>query len=325
MKRTRIVAGLALVLVLVGIVASGFVSVAPGEVAVVRRLGRVVGPPWGPGLHWRLPLGIDRVDRIATDAVRRITVGQAAPASADREPSAGEFLTGDLNLLRVEATLQYRVSDPIAVAIQGERADELLPSAAEAALSRALGRRGIDAALRSDRLRIAQETREDLQAIADSHDLGLRILGVSLTDARPPSEVAADFAEAQAAESRRDDRIQVARAHEAVQHATATALGGAIRESARAEAGRTLLAARAEADRFLVLLAEANKAPDLTLRRIYIESIQAMLAKVRRKLVLPPGQVPDLTVLGRFAPTVPDTPVTKSDLASPRSPTGRRE
>lgn len=325
MKRTRTVAVSALLVVLVGIFGSGFVSVAPGEVAVVRRVGRVVGPPWGPGLHWRLPLGIDRVDRIATDAVRRLTIGQAAPASADREPSAGEFLTGDLNLLRVEATLQYRVSDPVAVAIQGERADELLPRAAEAALSRALGRRGVDAALRSDRLQIAQETREDLQAVVETQGLGLRILGVSLTDARPPSEVAADFADAQAAESRRDDRIQVARAHEAVQRATARARGEAIRESARSEASRALLAARAEADRFLTLLVEVRKAPDLTRRRIYIESVQAMLAGVHRKLILPPGQVPDLTVLGRFTPALPSPPTADSRVAPPRNPARRQE
>ncbi len=324
MRRTRTVVVSVLFLAILGILGSGFVSVAPGEVAVVRRLGRVVEPPWGPGLHWRIPLGIDRVDRIATDAVRRLTIGQAAPASADREPSAGEFLTGDWNLLRVEATLQYRVSDPVAVAIQGERAEALLPGAAEAALSRSLGRRGIDAALRSDRLQIARETRDDLQSFVETQGLGFRILGVSLTDARPPSEVAADFAEAQAAESRRDDRIQVARAHEAVERATATSRGEALRESARSEAGRILLAARAEADRFLALLVEARKSPDLTRRTIYIQSVQAMLAGVRRKLILPPGQVPDLTVLGRFTPVPPEAPITRSEGASPRKPAGRQ-
>ncbi len=63
--------------------------VAPGEVVVVRRLGRVVEPPWGPGLHWHFPAGIDRLDRIRTDAVRQLTIGQSGPPSADQEPSAG--------------------------------------------------------------------------------------------------------------------------------------------------------------------------------------------------------------------------------------------
>ena len=71
-----------------------------------------------------------------------------------------------------------------------------------------------------------------------------------------------------------------------------------MREAARAEAGRILLAARAEADQFLALLAEVRRSRDLSLRRLYIESVQSMLERVRRKLILPPGDSIDLTVLG---------------------------
>jgi membrane protease subunit HflK len=285
-------------LVAAGFAAAGWCIVAPGEVVVVRRFGRVVEPPWGPGLHWHYPAGIDRLDRIRTDSVRRLAIGQAGPPSADREPSAGEMLTGDLNLLQVEATVQYRVASPIDHALKGEQAEELLARAAEAGMARSLARRGVDAALRSDRVRIAQEVRDEVQSTADGLRLGVLILGVSLTDARPPSEVAADFAEAQAAESRREDRINVARTYEAVQLATATSRGEASREAARAEAGRTLLAARAEADRFLALLAEARRDRELTIRRLYLEAVQSLLERARRKLILPPGDSIDLTVLG---------------------------
>src|SRR5262249_42957164 len=149
-----------------------------------------------------------------------------------------------------------------------------------------------------DRGRIAQDVRDELQSVADGRRLGVQILGVSLTDARPPAEVAADFAEAQAAESRRDDRINVARTYEAVRVATASSRGEAVRESARAEASRLLLSARADADRFLVLLSEVRRSRDLTVRRLYIETVQSLLERVRRKLILPPGDSLDLTVLG---------------------------
>lgn len=309
MKRIGLILPIGLVLVAGWLAASGWCVVAPGEVVVVRRLGRVIEPPWGPGLHWHYPAGIDRLDRIRTEAVRRLTVGQAGPASVDREPSAGEFLTGDLNLLRVEATLQYRVSDPVAHALKGDQAEDLLARAAEAGLVRALARRGVDAALRSDRGQIAQEVRDDLQSAAESNRLGVQILGVSLTDARPPSEVAADFAEAQAAESRRDDRIHVARAYESVQRATASSRGEALRELARADASRTLVTARADADRFVALLAEARRSRELTVRRLYIETVQELLGRTRRKLILPPGDSLDLTVLGlRGQPATPEAP-----------------
>jgi membrane protease subunit HflK len=310
MRRFSVILLIAVSLAATWLAASGWCVVAPGEVVVVRRLGRVIEPPWGPGLHWHLPAGIDRLDRIRTAAVRRLTIGQGGPASVDRDPSAGEVMTGDLNLLRIEATIQYRVADPVAHALNSDRAEDLLGRAAEASMVRSLARRGVDAALRTDRGRIAQEVRDELQSVADARRLGVLILGVSLTDARPPGEVAADFADAQAAESRRDDRINVARTYESVQLATASARGEAVRESARAEASRVLVTARADADRFLALLTEVGRSRELTVRRLYIETVQSLLARVRRKLILPPGDTLDLTVLGlRGQPAPASVPV----------------
>jgi membrane protease subunit HflK len=294
-------------LVLAGVLwlVAGWCLVAPGEVVVVRRLGRLVAPPWGPGLHWRIPLGIDRLDRVRADAVRHVTIGQAGPPGRDREPSTSEAMTGDLNLVRIRGTVQYRVAQPVDFVLRAEAVDHLLARAAEARIARALARRGVDAVLRSDRQLIAGEVARQLQADSDQLALGAEILGVSLTDARPPVEVAADFAAAQAAESHRDRRFHEARTHEAVQLAGAGGQAQATREAARADAERTLLEARAEAQHFLVLMAEAQRARDLTIRRLYIETLQGLLDRVRRKLILPAGDSLDLTVLGRHEPDAP--------------------
>lgn len=317
-RRTILAIGGMSTLAAAALAASAWCLVGPGEVAVVRRFGRVVSPAWGPGLHWSLPAGIDRVDRIRTDAVRRLTIGQAGVPTPDQEPSAGELLTGDLNLLRFEATVQYRVDEPVAHALWAGEGDQWLGRAAESRLARALATREVDAALRSDRGRIAQEVRDELQSAADSLRLGVRILGVSLTDVRPPVEVAADFAEAQSAESRRDDRVNRARTYEAVERTTTVARGASIRDSARAEAARILVAARAEADQFLALLVEFRRSPALGLRRRYIESAQELLGRVRRKLVLPPGQSVDLTILGSVeASRVPPSPPRPNDHDGP--------
>jgi modulator of FtsH protease HflK len=316
MKRALFMVLVGVVLVAASLIAAGFCIVAPGEVVVVRRLGRIVEPPWGPGLHWHFPVGIDRLDRVRTDAVRQLTVGVSGTPSAGQEPTAGEVLTGDLNFLRIEAAFQYRVADPIDYALRGDQAKDVLARAAEAGLSRALAHRGVDA-VRG----IAREVRDDLQAAADGPGLGVSILGVSLTDARPPVEVAPDFAEAQAAESRREDRINVARTYEAIEHATGASRGEALREAARADAGRTLLAARAEADRFLALLAGAGRAPDLARRRLYIETVQSLLERVRHKVVLPPGESIDLTVLGTGdRATAPESPRPESSNPPPPQP-----
>jgi membrane protease subunit HflK len=284
---------------------SGWCMVAPGEVVVVRRLGRLVQPPWGPGLHWRYPLGIDRLDRVRSDAVRQLTIGQSGSAGADREPSAGESLTGDLNLIRIQATVQYRVASPVDFVLRAEQAEPLLARSAEASISQAVARHGVDAVLRSDRQLIAQEAQRDLQAVSDRLQVGLAVLSVSFIDARPPTEVAADFAAAFAAESQRDRRVNEARTFEAVQTTTASSRGRAALEAARADAERSLLTARAEVQHFLALLAEARRARDLTIRRLYLDSLQALLERVKRKLVLPPGDSLDLTVLGIREDTAP--------------------
>jgi regulator of protease activity HflC (stomatin/prohibitin superfamily) len=89
---------LATLLILLGsamalVLATGWTMVAPGEVVVVRRLGRLLEPPWGPGLHWRIPLGIDQTDRVRSDQVRQLTIGPAASGDSGLEPSAGEVMT----------------------------------------------------------------------------------------------------------------------------------------------------------------------------------------------------------------------------------------
>ncbi len=277
---------------------AGWCVIAPGEVAVVRRFGRRLEPPWGPGLHWRFPLGIDRLDRVRSDNVRQFTIGQAGTAPADQDPSAGEALTGDLNLVRIQATVQFRVGNPVEYVFQSEHIEPLLVRSAESSFSRTLARHGIDSVLRSGRREIADEVAADIQAAADRLPLGVTILGVSLTDARPPVEVAADFATAQSAESLRDRRVNDARTYETVELTAASARGQAIQEAARGAAGRMILNDRAEAGRFLTLMAEARRSRDLTIRRLYIESLQSALGRVKRKLILPAGDGPDLTLLG---------------------------
>ncbi len=276
---------------------SGVCLVAPGEVVVVRRLGRLVDPVWGPGLHWRYPFGIDRADRIRALEVRQLTVGLAAGASADFEPSAGEFMSGDLNLLRVQATIQYRAENPIEYVLRVEQVEPLLSRLAEAALARAMASRTVDAVLRSERQAIARDVEGQLQSSSSACHLGVAVLGVNLTDARPPGEVEADFAAAQSAESQRDRRINEAKSYGETMATTARSQAQSILETAHAAAKRRTLTASAQADRFKSMLAEAKHARSLTFHRIYIESMQSLLDGVKGKIVLPPGDSVDLTVL----------------------------
>lgn len=294
----RIAVALALIAASLLIAATGWRVVRPGERIVVRRFGRIIVPDWGPGLHWGAPLGIDRFDRVRTDEVRRLNVGAAPEAAADSDPGADEFLTGDLNLVRVRAVIQYRVASPAEMVVRADDVGALLERLAEASLSHSLARRGIDPVLRGDRRQITAEVARDLeQAIARLH-MGLEILGVSLTEARPPAEVAADFSAAQSAQSQRDRRGNEARTRAETTVTAARAEAGSRLETARAASQRKLLGSQAGAQRFLALLAEARRSPELTVQQTYLDTMKSLLGRVRRKIILPAGNDVDLTVLG---------------------------
>jgi membrane protease subunit HflK len=299
-RRLAFALGLSVISLLVAM--TGWRVVGPGERIVVRRFGRIISPDWGPGLHWGAPLGIDRFDSVRTDLVQRVNLGPAPEAVSDGglEAAAGadEFLTGDLNLVRMRAVVQYRVARPAELMARSADVGALLERLAEASLSRALARRGIDAVLRADRERIAGELGRNLEQTIARLRLGLEILGVSLIEARPPDEVAADFSAAQSAESQRDRRGNEARTQAETTVTAARAAAGSRLEAARAAAQRTLLGTRAAAERFLALLAEARRMPEATARRIYLDTMKSLLGRVRRKIIVPPGDDVELTVLG---------------------------
>jgi membrane protease subunit HflK len=298
MNRRRALLLLVLFSGVLGLAATGLRVVQPGERMVVRRFGRLVQPAWEPGLHWGLPLGLDRFDRVRTDVVRRLVVGTNDTEEAGDNPAAGEFVTGDLNLVRVQAIVQYRVASAAEMVVATEGLETMLDRLAEASLSRALARRDIDSVIRGDRHQIGQEMEDELQAAISSDRLGLEILGVSLTEARPPAEVAADFAAVQSAESQRDRRSTEARTQAETTLATARATAQARLETARASSHRRLVTARSRAGKFLALLAEARKSRELTIQRLYSSAMKTLLGKVRRKIIVPPGDAVDLTVMG---------------------------
>src|SRR5262249_2349514 len=162
-------------------------------------------------------------------------------------------------LLRAEATVQYRVADPSAFTLRASEVEPLLRRLAESALSRALARQGVDATLREGRAAAAREAEAALARGGERYGLGASGVGVSLTDARPPWEVAPDFAEAQAARSDRDRRVNEAKTIATATVTEARARASARLERARAGADRTLALARSRASRFLTLLAEADR------------------------------------------------------------------
>ncbi len=304
-----------------GWLATGFTVVAPGEVVVVRRLGRTIEPVWTAGPHWGAPLGIDHREHIRTDEVRRLTIGRTGDEQRGDAPGAAEFLVGDRNFVRVGATIQYRVSDPVQFSRRPENAENLLAAWAESSLCRALAGRGIDAVLRSERVALGASVAEELNQRARSGQHGVAVLGVILTDARPPVEVQAAFAEAQAAASARERRAQEAEAYGLALQPITRSRARALLDAATAAVTRTTALARSDADRFEALRVEAGRDPVATRRRLYRDMLAALLPRLGRTLVVPAGESVDLSLFGVGAtgasPAPPVAPAVGPDSLRP--------
>jgi membrane protease subunit HflK len=254
--------------------------------------------PWGPGAHWAWPLGIDRLTRVRVDQIRQLEFGRIETPGPLDEPGAGESMTGDLNIVRTQGVVQYRVADPIAYSTRSEDVERLLAKVIEASLSRALASRDIDAPLRSGRPEVALDVQQTMARSIEALDLGVIILGVSLTDSRPPTEVEPAFAEAQAALSERERLINEARSLARKLRPAAQASAETSINDATAKADRDVALARAQAQRFLSLLAEADRSRTLTVRQIYRDALRDLLPKVRRKVLMTPEEPVDLGLIG---------------------------
>jgi modulator of FtsH protease HflK len=290
----------ALTLALAGYLATGLAVVQQDEVCVVRRFGAALEEPWQPGLHWGLPWGLDRLDRVQTGQTRTLTVGaqsiQSAPLSRFPNPESDDFLTGDLNLVTAQAVLQYRVSNPAAYLFSARSVDGALALAAESALTRALTERGVDDVLTTGRAEVAARIERAVQELADREGLGISVRAVRLGRIAPPVPVAPAFADADRARS--DRRQAVTRAEEYRDRAQSDARGQGqeIADRAQAQHDRATQLARGESDRFAKVLAESRKAPMATRRRLYLETVAELLPRFRRKVVVAPGKDIDLSL-----------------------------
>jgi membrane protease subunit HflK len=178
-----------------GYLLTGFVQVRPGERIVVRRFGEVVAAP-GPGLWVGLPWGVDRVDRVPVDMVRRVSVGyQPLEDDGSQAAPAGQLLTGDHNLVNVGAIVHYVVEEPVAFIEQGERADDLIARAADTVLAEWVAGRGIDDVLLQGKAMLPELLVRQTQERIQAYRLGVRVQAADVTHVYPPSEVKNAFEE----------------------------------------------------------------------------------------------------------------------------------
>jgi len=296
-----ILGAILLVLLVIGVFTS-FFTVQPEGEAVVKRFGRVIGTPRQPGLHFKLPYGIDQAFFVPTRRVLKeefgfTTTRTGSPSrgrsnyqktAADRTVSL--MLTGDLNVIDVEWVVQYRINDPDAWLHHVKDRVATIRATSEAVMRRIVGNRLGAEVLTTGRVEIANDAREQLQGILDSYDMGVTVDAVELQSIAPPEPVIPAYEEVNQAQQEKERLINEAERYR--NRVEPRARGEAARQVADAEAYRAdrVNTAQGQAERFTAVRKAYEEAPDVTRRRMYLETVDEVVPKIGRLYVMEPGE-----------------------------------
>lgn len=254
-------------------------TVQPDEVAVELRFGKPKAELSEPGLHFHWwPIETVETAKISEQLVN---IGDSARSTG----SSGLMLSGDQNIVNVQFSVAYEVSDPRAYLFDVSDPDGMLRQVAESAMREIVGRRPAQDIFRDNREGIAADVRDIIQNTLDSYRAGLTVNAVSIEDAAPPREVADAFDEVQRAEQDEDRFVEEANQYSNQKLGAARGQAAQVREEAAAYKNRVVQEAEGEAKRFLSVYEEYAKAPDVTRRRIYLETMERILKDSNKVIV----------------------------------------
>lgn len=253
------------------------------ETGVVLRFGKFTKFS-NPGLHFKMPFGVDRVYLVPTGRVlkeefgyRTVTPGVRTTYNKRGLEEESLTLTGDLNVSDVEWIVQFQVADPFKYIFKIKDPVGTIRDIAEAMVRKTIGDADVTQVLTTDRAALAGKIQLSLQAILQQYDIGVRIVTVKFQDVNPPEAVKDAFNEVNEAEQQKESLIFQAR--EQYNREVPKARGEAKRklQEAQGYAVERINKARGETNRFVALLAEYKKAPIVTRRRIQIETLEQVL------------------------------------------------
>ncbi|HMR06485.1 MAG TPA: FtsH protease activity modulator HflK [Polyangiaceae bacterium] len=272
-----IIAGVVVLVLL----ATGIYSVGPGEQGVVRTFGRESGKT-GPGLHYRFPF-VQRKDVVNIEKIRRIEVGFRGD---QRVPHEALMLTGDENIVEAQMIVQYRVTDPSKFLFRIRDPEDTLRATAEVALRSMVGRTSIDEVITTGREKVQSETRSWLQKLMDEYQSGISVTEVKLQTVDAPDEVKEAFHDVVRAREEKEKLINQAMGYKADLIPRARGEARKIEREAEGYKEQRVLRANGDASKFESVLAEYTKAERVTRERLYLETMERILGKIDKKVVV---------------------------------------
>jgi membrane protease subunit HflK len=280
------------VLLVIMLVLTSWFQVGPESVGVVLRLG-AYNREVPPGLHFKMPLGLEQVYIVETQRQLKEEFGfRTEEAGINTRYASGSFeneslmLSGDLNVAVVEWTVQFRIVEPKNFLFRVRDVRATFRYMSQAVMRELVGDRTINEVLTVGRTELALKAQEILQELNDQYETGIRVEQVILQDVTPPDEVKPSFNEVNQSQQQKETLINEARAE--YNRAVPQARGVALQTVQQAEgyALDRVNRSKGEADRFRSVYEEYRKAPEVTRQRIYLETLQQVLPRVGRKLIV---------------------------------------
>jgi len=288
--------GIAVVLILLIAFVTMFYSIGPDERGVVLFLGKYVRTT-DPGLHIKLPLGIETVTPVKVERIFKEEFGfRTAKAGVRTQYSQRNYLeeslmlTGDLNALEVAWIVQFKVKDPVHLLFNMRNPVATIRDISEAVMRRLVGDYSVDEVLTTKRAEVSELAEKEIQQILDSYESGVDIVTVKLQDVTPPSKVKDAFNEVNQAKQEKERMIN--QALQKYNNIIPKARGEAEKMILEAEGYAVNRVNRSKGDvaRFSALVKEYRNAPEVTRTRIYLETMERLMKQPKEKFIVDSSQ-----------------------------------
>jgi membrane protease subunit HflK len=268
-------------------------QITPEEIGVIQRFGKYVRTA-EPGLHFKLPLGIETLTKVPVQRQLKMEFGfrTIKPGINSEYRITPEtlqeaiMLTGDLNVLVVEWIVQYKIKDAYKYLFKMRNADETFRDMNEAVVRKAVGDHSVDEVLTVGRATIANEAKEQLQKLCDAYEIGIGVNQLIFQDINPPDPVKPSFNEVNQALQEKEKKINEAWSDYNQEIPRASGEADQTIRGAEGYATERVNNAQGDASRFRAVYAEYVKAPQVTRRRLFLETLNDILPKIQKKVII---------------------------------------
>jgi membrane protease subunit HflK len=291
-RASTIIGFFAFIAIVAGVLSSWY-TVKPDEAGIIVRFGKILKTA-PPGLHFKAPFGVDQVFKVAVKRQQKqefgfATRGGSNPTQFNQEggmEAEKQMVSGDLNAALVEWVIQYRITEPENYLFKVRNADLTLRDASESVMREVVGDRTVDEVITIGRQEIEDECEVKLRELVKTYQLGMTIDQVQLKDVNPPQPVQASFNEVNQAEQEKEKLINVANGQ--YNREVPKQRGESIRTVSEADgyALKRINEAEGDAARFNALFTEYEKAPLVTKRRIYLETMQDVMPTIGKRIII---------------------------------------